>query len=138
MKLAPLDCLATTAILAALAFASGCSDADPDTRGAPAPAPPPVDTALAAAADAPANRPSEIYFDLTAFTWYREGRPLIHDGRPYMPQADPIAVAAELREAGRYEGVSYYVMEDAAEPVYTVYVPVYYRYWQRFTSPPGS
>ena len=85
-----------------------------------------------------ANQPDEIYFDLTQFAWYREGRPLVHNGRNYMPQADPIPAEVELREAGSYEGVTYYTAKDAGEPVYTLYVPVYYRYWQRFTAPPGS
>ena len=85
-----------------------------------------------------ANRPDEIYFDLTAFPWYREGRPLMHGGRAYLPQSDPTTVDVELREAGRFEGVVYYVAEGSREPVYTLYVPVYYRYWQRFTSPLGT
>lgn len=84
-----------------------------------------------------ATTPAEIYFDLTAYAWYREGRPLRHDGRNYMPQADPTRDDRRLREAGTFEGVTYYAAEDAAEPVYTLYVPVYYGYWQRFTSPPG-
>lgn len=112
-------------------------------EGGGAPSDPPaaapnVDTALARVDDSEATRPDEIYFDLTAFPWYREGRPLVHSGRNYLPQADPIPVHAELSEAGRYEGVAYYVMEGTHEPVYTLYVPVYYRYWQRFTAPPGS
>ena len=85
-----------------------------------------------------AATPDEIYFDLTAFAWYREGRPLMHGGRAYLPQSDPVPVSGKLREAGSYEGVTYYVGEDAAEPFYTLYVPVYYRYWQRFTAPPGT
>ena len=55
----------------------------------------------------------------------------------YMPVADPAPADVDLREAGAYEGVTYYVAEDAPDPVYTIYVPVYYRYWQRFTAPPG-
>ena len=108
---------------------------------APAAAAAAVDTPLATSRpveEDAENRPDEIYFDLTAFQWYREGRPLLHEARAYMPQADPAPVDVELREAGAYEGVKYYVAEGASEPVYTIYVPVYYRYWQRFTSPPGS
>lgn len=121
-----------------LLFAVACDDGANAPANAPAAAAPNVDTALAVVDESDATRPEEIYFDLTAFPWYREGRALMHDGRGYMPQADPIAVQSELAEAGRYEGVSYYVMEGAHEPVYTLYVPVYYRYWQRFTAPPGS
>jgi hypothetical protein len=85
-----------------------------------------------------ANQPDEIYFDLTQFAWYREGRALVHIGRSYMPMSDPTPVDVELREAGSYEGVTYYAAVEAPEPVYTLYVPVYYRYWQRFTAPPGT
>lgn len=125
---------------AALLQTSACADSGEDLADAPAASAAAADTALARGRDAgdQATRPDEIYFDLTAFQWYREGRPLMHDGRGYMPQADPIPVTVELREAGRYEGVAYYVMAGAHEPVYTLYVPVYYRYWQRFTAPPGS
>ncbi|HEX6589078.1 MAG TPA: hypothetical protein VF039_08650 [Longimicrobiales bacterium] len=106
---------------------------------APAAAAPPVAEPMASdEAEASRTQPKEIYFDLTQFAWYREGRPLVHDGRSYLPQADPTPVDAELEEAGSYEGVTYYAPKDGAQPVYTLYVPVYYRYWQRFTSPPGT
>ena len=119
---------------------AGCSDRDDDASLAPGVAPAHAQRAAgpAAADDRSGTRPDEIYFDLTVFPWYREGRPLVHDGRPYMPQSVPVPIAESLKEAGRYEGVAYYVGESASEPVYTLYVPVYYDYWQRFTSPPGS
>ena len=118
--------------------ATGC-DRESSTAEAPAAAAAAVDTALAGSpSSGNVTEPDEIYFDLTRFAWYREGRPLVHNGRSYMPQADPIPVEVELQEAGAYEGVTYYAADDANEPVYTLYVPVYYRYWQRFTSPPGS
>lgn len=139
MKLQNLRAFVRAALPAAIACVAACSEPDTATDDAPAAAPPPVDSALASTQQEDRNRPAEIYFDLTAFDWYREGRPLVHNGRAYRPLAEPIPVTNELREAGRYEGVSYYVMEGADnEPVYTLYVPVYYRYWQRFTSPPGS
>ena len=117
--------------------ASSC-DRDAADDDVPAAAPAAVDSPLVSAgAGDPGTKPAEIYFDLTRFQWYREGRPLVHQGRSYMPQADPAPVDRELKEAGSYEGVTYYVADDAAEPVYTIYVPVYYRYWQRFTAPPG-
>lgn len=125
------------AVLVTLHLASSC-DREARTDEAPAAAAPPVDTALAARAEVPGKQPEEIYFDLTAFDWYRQGRPLMHQGRAYMPQADPTPIDVELREAGAYGGVRYYVAEGTREPVYTIYVPVYYRYWQRFTAPPGS
>lgn len=125
-------------MLCPLVAASNC-DREAETDDAPAAAAPPVAEPLGADESEPtANQPEEIYFDLTRFAWYREGRPLLHEGRPYIPQADPVPVEVELEEAGSYEGVTYYVARDAGAPVYTIYVPVYYRYWQRFTSPPGT
>ena len=126
-----------------VALLLGATASKCDREGAPIDAPAaaaaPVDSPLAASSEAEnATQPDEIYFDLTRFPWYRQGRPLVHNGRSYMPQADPTPVDGELSEAGSYEGVTYYVAEDASEPVYTLYVPVYYRYWQRFTAPPGS
>ena len=120
-------------------LAGGNCDREADPDDAPAAAAPPVAQPMASD-DAEASRiqPDEIYFDLTRFAWYREGRPLVHNGRSYLPQADPIPVDFELEEAGAYEGVNYYAASDANEAVYTLYVPVYYRYWQRFTSPPGN
>jgi hypothetical protein len=122
--------------IALLSLASSCDREAADE--APAAAAAAVDTPFVVSQPDAAAQPEEIYFDLTAYAWYREGRPLMHDGRAYMPQADPAPVDVGLEEAGNYEGVRYYVAEDAREPVYTLYVPVYYRYWQRFTSPPGS
>ena len=114
-------------------------DREADADGAPAPAAPPVAEPLAGnEAEASGIQPKEIYFDLTRFAWYREGRPLVHNGRAYLPQADPAPADLELEEAGSYEGVTYYAAREATQPVYTLYVPVYYRYWQRFTSPPGT
>jgi hypothetical protein len=118
---------------------TGCTEREEATEAPPAASVGATTAdATAEAGDGAVNKPDEIYFDLTAFPWYREGRPLMHAGRPYMPQAEPTTVEVRLREAGRYEGVAYYVAEGTHEPVYTLYVPVYYRYWQRFTSPPGS
>jgi hypothetical protein len=126
-------------LLLALTLGGSACDRESASADAPAAAPAAVDTPLAGAASSEnATEPEEIYFDLTRFSWYREGRPLVHNGRSYMPQADPIPADVQLREAGSYEGVTYYTAENASEPVYTLYVPVYYRYWQRFTSPPGT
>jgi hypothetical protein len=125
-----------TAILFGL-FSAGC-DREAAGGEAPAAAPAAVDSPMAGTSSQNTTEPDEIYFDLTRFPWYREGRPLVHNGRSYMPQADPTPVDVQLREAGSYEGVTYYAADDAPEPVYTLYVPVYYRYWQRFTSPPGN
>ncbi len=126
-------------LLAVATVAVGACDREGMPDEGPAAAAAAVDTPLAGpGASDEAARPNEIFFNLSAFAWYREGRPLMHEGRSYMPQSDPIPVEGELREAGTYEGVTYYVPEDASEPVYTLYVPVYYRYWQRFTAPPGA
>ena len=117
---------------------TGC-DRDAGADADPAATAPPVAQPMASdEAEASRIQPKEIYFDLTRFAWYREGRPLVHEGRPYLPQADPTPVDLALEEAGSYEGVTYYAATDAGRPVYTLYVPVYYRYWQRFTSPPGT
>ena len=117
---------------------SAC-DREAAPEEAPSAAAPSIETPPAAAGDeGEAMQPEEIYLDLTAFAWYREGRPLVHNGRSYMPQSDPVPVELELKKAGTYEGVSYYVADGTTEPVYTLYVPVYYRYWQRFTAPPGA
>lgn len=124
-------------LIVTLAAVTGCSDQEAEPDSAPAATAAAVDTPLAQPpSDEDLTRPAEIYFDLTAFGWYREGRPLVHQGRSYMPQAEPITVTGELREAGSYEGVTYYVSDEEHEPVYTLFVPVYYRYWQRFTAPP--
>lgn len=86
----------------------------------------------------PADAPAEVYFDLTRHTWFKQGQPLVHASRSYEAEGEPVALAPEtLRKVGRYQEVDYYARRDAAEPLYTLYVPVYYRYWQRFTAPPG-
>ena len=125
-------------LLALHPLLAACDD-EAGADGAPVAAPSPS-VQSPAGDEAAGNRtqPDEIYFDLTRFDWYREGRPLVHDGRPYLPQADPTPVDLELQKAGSYEGVTYYETAHGGEPVYTLYVPVYYRYWQRFTSPPGN
>lgn len=120
-------------------LAGSACDREADAEDAPAAAAPPVAEPMASdAAEASRIQPEEIYFNLTQFAWYREGRPLLHEGRAYMPQSDPTPVDRELEEEGTYEGVTFYAARDADEPVYTLYVPVYYRYWQRFIAPPGN
>lgn len=131
--------VSTLSLILALVPVIAACDREADADDGPAAAAPAVAEPIASD-DAEASRiqPKEIYFDLTRFAWYREGRPLIHEGRPYVPQAEPTPVDLALEEAGSYEGVTYYAADDAGQPVYTLYVPVYYRYWQRFTSPPGN
>lgn len=126
-------------LLLALCPLLAACDREAEADDAPAAAAPPVAEPLAIdEAEAGRTQPKEIYFDLTQFAWYREGRPLVHNGRSYLPQADPTPVDLDLEEAGSYEGVTYYAASAGREPVYTLYVPVYYRYWQRFTAPPGN
>ena len=87
----------------------------------------------------PEDAPDEVYFDLTRHEWYRQGQPLLHGQRRFQPQGDPVAVATDsLRKVGRYQQVDYYARTGEREPFYTLFVPVYYGYWQRFTAPPGS
>lgn len=98
-----------------------------------------ADTVPAVRQAGPEDAPQEVYFDLTGYEWYRQAQPLMHGGRQYRPQGDPVAIALDsLEQAGRYQEVDYYVRSGAQEPFYTLYVPVYYRYWQRFVSPPAS
>jgi hypothetical protein len=82
--------------------------------------------------DDKANRPERIYYDLTAFDWYRQGQPMIVDGVEHVPAGEPQAERSRIfRKAGEYAGVDYYVPEDEdADPA--VYVPVSPGYWQPF------
>ena len=114
-------------------FAAACGG---DTDAPPASAPdeaagtavvdtPRVDTAGSA-------EPEEIYYDLTEFAWYREGRPLEHDARSHMPAGVPLAMdAPELEPAGSHEGVTYYRRRGGGD---TLFVPVFPRYWQPFVA----
>ena len=86
----------------------------------------------------PEDAPDEVYFDLTRHDWYRQGQPLMHGGRSYEVAGEPISLAPDsLDMVGRYQQVEYYARKGDSEPFYTLYVPVYYRYWQRFSAPPG-
>ncbi len=89
------------------------------------------------------NEPAEIYYDLTHHEWYRRGQPLLVDGQPFQPASRPEPTMARTFEpAGRYEGVTYYVIEGATPPYTVVYVPVSRGYWQPFlptaTQPPQT
>jgi len=128
--------------LAAMLVVAACGGDGADGAAPDAAAARDTTDSAAAAPAAPAiaveDTPSELYFDLTLFDWYRRGEPLVHQGRRYQAMGDPVVESAEsMAELGRYQGVAYYRRQDAADPVYTVYVPVYYRYWQRFVAPPG-
>lgn len=81
------------------------------------------------------TRPIELYYDLTAFDWYRRGEPLILGGHEYRPAGIPESERARSFEpAGRYGGVVYYVLEDSSPPHQTVYVPVAPGYWLPFAT----
>ncbi|HUH12896.1 MAG TPA: hypothetical protein VMK65_07285 [Longimicrobiales bacterium] len=74
--------------------------------------------------------PEEIYYDLTEFTWYREGKPLLHDRRGHLPAGVPVPLElSELAPAGSHEGVTYYQRAAGGD---TLFVPVFPRYWQPF------
>lgn len=99
----------------------------------------PADTvSIQAEADEP-EEPVEIVYDLTAFDWYRRGEPLIAGDRAYMPRGRPEPTRdRRFRRAGEYQGVAYYVTEDAADPPPVVYVPVSPGYWQPFATQPAG
>lgn len=128
-------------LLLALAFAlAACSRSEPaaDAGGA-GPADPGGESVAVAEpepgeeAEERPTRPERIYYDLTAYEWYRQGRPLVVDGRNYMPSDVPITLPdTPLEKAGEYEGVDYYVVEDAEPPYAVVYVPVFEDYWLPF------
>jgi hypothetical protein len=85
------------------------------------------------AADNEVLHPDEIYYDLTFFEWYREGRPLIHDGREFQPTSRPESLAlAALEPVGRFQGVEFYAMADDSPPYSVLYVPVFEGYWLPF------
>jgi hypothetical protein len=77
-------------------------------------------------------RPREIYYDLTAFEWYRQGQPLMIAGRAFVPVGRPEAIRDRpLDLAGEYGGVAYYVQRGSS-PGTGVLVPVFEGYWQPF------
>jgi hypothetical protein len=110
-----------------------------------APSPPPPDAAAEAALAADTvhqPRPGRvvlpgdsIYYTLTDHEWYARGEPLLHENVAYQPTGLPIeAAAADMRHAGQYQGVDYYVTDAAPDPQRgpALYVPVYEGYWQVF------
>lgn len=134
--------------LGLLILLGGCHDAGPEGRTrtlrelAGLLAPPPIrfeasrDTAQAR--PVPARRADarelRIYYDLTAYEWYRRGQPLIFRAGSYLPEGKPQAIPAErLRRLGQYGGVDFYHAEGSA-PDEMVYVPVFEGYWQPFVT----
>ncbi|SRR5688572_14517426 len=88
-----------------------------------------------AAPDTRNGVPPEIYYDLTRYDWYRRGQPLLVGGRPYQATGRPEpTLMREFKEMGRYEGVTYYVVEGSEAPPDVVYVPVSPGYWQPFVN----
>ncbi|HEX7051078.1 MAG TPA: hypothetical protein VF188_12795 [Longimicrobiales bacterium] len=104
-----------------------------------------ADIAVPAGAEAEADEeprrpdpPAEIYYDLTAFDWYRRAEPLNVAGRPYRPAGKPEAgLARRFERVGEYQGVSYYIEEGTDPPYGAVFVPVAPRYWLRFVPVEG-
>ncbi|HEX7088980.1 MAG TPA: hypothetical protein VF192_02520 [Longimicrobiales bacterium] len=89
------------------------------------------------------RRPDEIYYDLTAYDWYRRGEVLVAGGLGFQPEGLPRAIPFDsLRRAGNYQGVDFYVKNGAAEPYDTVFVPVFEGFWQPFlpigSAPPAA
>lgn len=83
--------------------------------------------------DEPDARPRRIYYDLTAYDWYRHGEPLRVGGGEYAPEGKPRAIpAGEMQRVATYEGVDVYVPDGAQPPHDVVFVPVFGRYWQPF------
>jgi hypothetical protein len=130
-------------LLIVLALAAGCRRDEPAPDGpaaaaAPDPAAPGGVEPTAEQADgaaAAAAEPEEIYFDLTAYDWYRQGQPLVHGGQRYLPQGDPRPVPADrLQRVDTYQGVNFYALDGDPEPLGTVYVPVFHGYWQPFVA----
>jgi len=81
----------------------------------------------------PPARPDEIYYDLTAYDWYRRGEPLIAGEFAFQPNGVPRPIPFDsLRRAGSYQGVDYYVRNTVPEPHDTLFVPVFDDFWQPF------
>lgn len=96
------------------------------TMGAVATAPTP-DSAAAPA------RPDEIYYDLTAYEWYRRGEPLVAAGFAFQPDGIPRIIPLDsLHRAGNYQGVDYYARNGVTQPYDTLFVPVFEEFWQPF------
>jgi hypothetical protein len=131
--------LLLTALLSAAAAASG--DRAPGTTGRQQPATmigsqPAAPDASVHAADsvatvvrAPVIR---IYYDLTQYDWYREGRPLETGSGIYVEDGDPVFLPSDsVVRAGEYQGVEYY--RRVAGDDSTLLVPVYPNYWLPFS-----
>jgi predicted small lipoprotein YifL len=78
-----------------------------------------------------------IYYTLTDYAWYAQGRPLVHEGRQFEPGGRPVSASAEeMQRVGEFEGVEYYARQ-AAEDV-GLYVPVYEGWWLAFRPVGGA
>ena len=79
----------------------------------------------------PAERPPNIYYDLTRYGWYERAEPLVHEGRPHQVAGRPVtARLSAMEHIGTYEGVDYYRARDTTAT--TLYVPVYEGFWLPF------
>ncbi len=118
-----------------LLVAAGCERIGFAEHSSEEPAAPADTAAPGAAASAPptsAARPREIYHELTRFAWYKQGQPLLHDRAAYQPAGAPGELQSDqLRLAGSYEGVDYYLPRDGSGAD-VVFVPIHERYWLRF------
>jgi hypothetical protein len=115
------------------AVLAGCGDGAPVAEAIENVAAVVTDTTAEAAKEEQASRPAEIYYDLTAYDWYRQGEPLVVDGRVYQLHGAPAAVpASEMTRAGEYGGVAYYAHKADPAGAHALYVPVSEGYWQPF------
>jgi hypothetical protein len=79
-------------------------------------------------------RPATVYYDLTRYDWYRRGEPILFEGRRYLPGRVEPTGERRLHREGTYDGVDFYVSGDMAQPLDTIYVPVFNGYWLPFIS----
>jgi hypothetical protein len=118
--------------------AAGCArdEAEPSATPASAAADPAAGTGAGDSVFAPAHEretlpSSRIYYTLTQHAWYARGEPLLHENRAWHPVGMPVSASVpEMRAAGEYQGVEYYVREADTEPA--LYIPVFEGYWQAF------
>jgi len=66
-----------------------------------------------------------------SLAWWREGRPVVHDGRQWQPVGQPVPIApGALRRVGEFEGMELFaVPEDASRPG-TLFFPIGGGLWQ--------
>jgi hypothetical protein len=86
------------------------------------------------------DTPAVIYYDLTTFDWYRHGKPLLVEGRSYLPGRVAPTGERRLERGGAYDGVDFYILKGQPAPHDTLFIPVYRGYWLSFVlaAPPNT